>query len=133
MRLVVDYEYGVANLWSSRMHSESEAVERFLHLAGECFGIRKSIGEVKVINLAKVPGFPGPYADINWVTDILSHRTCMGLLLGGDIIVWDSDGNIKGEYTESELNDLEFFPIVPGVEEAVRRTSRSTASLAGAW
>ena len=44
MRYLIDYEYGADNLYTP--HEDWE--ERFYHLANQCFGIRKSIGKVKL-------------------------------------------------------------------------------------
>lgn len=46
-KYTIDYEYGTATLLTK---DRMEGLGLFYHLAGQCFGIRKSIGETKLLN-----------------------------------------------------------------------------------
>lgn len=46
-RYKIDYQYGIAELWSK--DRLVEPLERFETLANECFGIRKSIGDTRLL------------------------------------------------------------------------------------
>lgn len=84
MKYVINYEYGVAELYTP--HKDWK--ERFYELASQCFGIRKSIGEVKLISKEdKNPSYlvVGEY-------ERLEHN--------GDVIVWNKEGEkIKNEWS----------------------------------
>ena len=82
MKYVIDYEYGIAELYTPLNWRG-----RFYELASQCFGIRKSIGKVELIY--KVDEEP-PY-HLRGEFERLCHN--------GDVIVWDENGNkIKSEW-----------------------------------
>lgn len=82
MKYKIDYEYGVANLYTPSLDWE----DRFHELAGECLGIRKSIGYV---TLLETTDEKPPYLLVDEY-ERLEHN--------GDVIVW----NDKGEKIKSE-------------------------------
>lgn len=83
MRYKIDYEYGIAYLYTPEEDWES----RFYELASQCFGIRKSIGEVELINKD------------NEQPKYLLADECERLEHNGDVIVWDKQGEkIKSEW-----------------------------------
>lgn len=82
MKYKIDYEYGVANLYTP----SPDWKDRFYELAGECFGIRKSIGKT---TLLETTDEKPPYLLVNEY-ERLEHN--------GDVIVW----NDKGEKIKSE-------------------------------
>ena len=83
MKYLIDYEHGIAELYTPSNHWK----HRFYELAGQCFGIRKSIGTVRLIE--KTDEHP-PYL-LQGEHERLCHN--------GDIIVWDDMGNkIKSEW-----------------------------------
>lgn len=45
----VDYEYGTAIMMLDHTIVEEDVIDLFYTLAGQCFGIRKSLGEVKIL------------------------------------------------------------------------------------
>ncbi len=82
----IDYEYGKAKLWTP-----DNSWRRFYDLAGQCFGIRKSIGETKLIKQSE-DDIPKPWVLLKDVSEVLEHS-------GGDTIAWNSDGEkIKSEW-----------------------------------
>ena len=83
MKYLINYEYGTAVLYTPREDWEA----RFYELADQCFGIRKSIGEVKLIN--KTNEEPEDKTDNEY--ERLEHS--------GDVIIWDSKENkIRSEW-----------------------------------
>lgn len=83
MKYLIDYEYGTAELYTP----SENWLQRFYDLASQCFGIRKSVGEVRLIE--KTNEQP-PYL-LQGEYERLCHD--------GDVIVWDSNGNkIKSEW-----------------------------------
>ena len=83
MKYYINYENGTAELYTPSEHW----LERFHELAGQCFGIRKSIGRVKLIE--ETDEQP-PYL-LQGEHERLCHH--------GDVIVWDKDGRkIKSEW-----------------------------------
>lgn len=52
-KYTIDYEYGMAVMFSKER--PENPISLFYALAGECFGIRKSIGETKLIDEELVP------------------------------------------------------------------------------
>lgn len=80
----VNYGHGLATMWTT----STEAVNRFYHLASQCFGIRKSIALVEIRDAQ--PGEMPKWAPAGSV-EALRHS-------GGDRIAWDA----KGEKTLSE-------------------------------
>lgn len=84
MKYVIDYEYGIATLYSPSENWE----ERFYSLAEQCFGIRKSIGEVKLLKSCTENS---NREKIENEYERLEHH--------GDVIIWDNLGNkIKSEW-----------------------------------
>lgn len=76
MKYKIDYQYGVANLYTPSEDWE----DRFYELANQCFGIRKSIGDVSLIkqeDKEPVDMLCGEY-------ERLEHN--------GDVIIWDKKG-----------------------------------------
>jgi hypothetical protein len=95
-RYKVNYQYGVAFLWTP-VEGDEEAMKRFYQLAGQCFGIRKSIGETKLVETKK--DVERPMWAHPWASDFyeaLQHT-------GGDTIIWDN----KGEKVKSEWDSLD--------------------------
>lgn len=83
MKYLIDYEYGTAELYTPFEHWFS----RFMELAGQCFGIRNSIGKTQLIE--ETDEQP-PYL-LQGEYERLCHN--------GDVIVWDESGNkIKSEW-----------------------------------
>ena len=82
MKYLIDYEYGIAKLYTPNEDWE----ERFCELANQCFGIRKSIGEVRLISKEDEK----PLGVLDGEHERLEHN--------GDVIIWDQ----KGEKIESE-------------------------------
>ena len=83
VKFVIDYEYGRCNLYTPDENWEN----RFYELANQCFGIRKSIGEVRLISKENVNP---PYLIIGEYERLEYH---------GDLIVWDENGKkIKSEW-----------------------------------
>ena len=81
---IINYGFGVAYLWTPDQDWES----RFVELAGQCFGIRKSITQIKLID--KKSAEPRDLMDGEYERLETSW---------GDTIIWDKDGNkIKSEW-----------------------------------
>lgn len=80
----IDYEFGIANLYTPNTeHWEN----RFIDLASQCFGIRKSIGDIELIEQTEEE----PKHKLQGEYERLEHY--------GDVIVWDKKGNkIKSEW-----------------------------------
>lgn len=82
-RYEIDYQYGKAVLFTPSEDWES----RFVHLAKQCFGIRKSIGNIKLISERQ----GGPTIMLENEYERLCHN--------GDVIVWNEAGEkIKTEW-----------------------------------
>lgn len=82
-RYEIDYQYGKAVLFTPSEDWES----RFIHLAMQCFGIRKSIGRVKLISEQKC----WPRFQLKDEYERLCHN--------GDVTVWNEAGEkIKTEW-----------------------------------
>jgi hypothetical protein len=86
-----DYEHGHATLYTSAT-PPAEAIERFYHLANQCFGIRKSIGEVQVISTELHNGIPAEWKKrFRSGVELLTHH--------GDVAIWNAKGRkIKSEF-----------------------------------
>ena len=83
----IDYEYGKAKLYTPETKIP---LNRFYDLANECFGIRKSIGDVKLLN-SKESKIPEPWSLLKGAYEMLEHS--------GDIIVWNRENEkIKSEW-----------------------------------
>ena len=85
MMYKIDYEYGRAILYTPSKEWE----ERFIKLASQCFGIRKSIGEVKLMSEREEE----PTDKLENEYERLEHN--------GDVIVW----NQEGEKIETEFDE----------------------------
>ena len=72
----IDYEYGEAVV-VNQTNDPKEVLEDFYEKAGQCFGIRKSIGEVEITSTNEIG---------SGELTILSHS-------GGDTIVFDKENN----------------------------------------
>ena len=120
----IDYEYGTAVLITSE--KEENPLDLFYHLAEQCFGIRKSIGEVKLlgeeeVNLDKIelpkdnsldnhPELDNPLQRMFsamgqksfTITRELEEKAKYILIhSGGDLIAWsDKDTKIKSEFDD---------------------------------
>lgn len=82
-KYIIDYEWGIAHLYTASENWET----RFCELAGQCFGIRKSIGELELIRIEE--------DDITELLDNEYER----LEHHGDVIVWNEQGEkIKSEW-----------------------------------
>ena len=83
MKYVIDYEYGIAKLYTPSEDWE----DRFYTLADQCFGIRKSIGEVELVKIEDVE----PKEKIEGEYERLEYS--------GDLIIWNKEGKkIKSEW-----------------------------------
>lgn len=83
MKYTIDYKYGTAKLYTPSEDWEG----RFYELAGQCFGIRKSIGDVSLIST----NTDSPKYKIEGEFERLEHH--------GDVIIWDENGEkIKSEW-----------------------------------
>lgn len=83
MKYIIDYEYGLAKLYTPSEDWES----RFYELADQCFGIRKSIGEVELVKAVNEE--PKNLRDGEY--ERLEHS--------GDLIIWNKEGEkIKSEW-----------------------------------
>lgn len=78
-KFVIDYEYGVAEFWTAAGTDEA-ALADFYDCATECFGIRKSLGDVKVTRRYPSAEMPLPYR---------GHGATHLLAFGGDEILFD--------------------------------------------
>ena len=85
MKYIIDYEYGIAKLYTP----SEDWKDRFYTLADQCFGIRKSIGNVELVKTENVK----PKEMIENEYERLEHS--------GDLIIW----NKKGEKIKSEWDD----------------------------
>ena len=83
MKYVINYGCGRATLYTPHENWE----ERFMELASQCFGIRKSIMCTELISESK-EFYPHP---LDGEYERLEHN--------GDVIVWNADGEkIKSEW-----------------------------------
>lgn len=80
---MIDYGYGVAELYTPSEHW----FRRFIELSSQCFGIRKSVETVKLIE--ETDEQP-PY---------LLQGEHERLCYSGDLVVWNKEGEkIKSEF-----------------------------------
>lgn len=88
MHAHIDYGYGKADLFGT---FTEETVERqFYRAANQCFGIRKSISDFKLLSIAPA-SLPSPWDKMEGAATVLMHS--------GDTIVWNADGEkIKSEW-----------------------------------
>jgi hypothetical protein len=85
----INYGHGTAKLWGK--FSEQNAESFFMDHANQCFGIRKSISDFKLVALVPCETLPDPWGKFPGATTVLSHS--------GDVIVWGKDGKkIKTEW-----------------------------------
>lgn len=83
MKYLIDYEYGIAELYTPCTDWEY----RFYTLAEQCFGIRKNIWDVELIRSEDIR------------PDDLLEDEYERLEHDGDVIVWNEDGiKIKTEW-----------------------------------
>jgi len=118
----IDYEYGTAILITRE--KEKNPINLFYRLANQCFGIRKSIGEVKLLseeeaNLDKLelpedktlerhPELDSPlqrminhFYDYTFTISKELEEKAKYILIhsGGDLIIWSDENNkIKSEW-----------------------------------
>lgn len=78
MKYLVDYEYGRGVLYSAC--SISKAVDRFCELGSECFGLRKSLGKLTLIECSDEK----PKYMLDDEYERIEHN--------GDVIVWNKFG-----------------------------------------
>ena len=91
-KYVIDYGWSTAKMWSPV--SPDIATERFMQLANQCFGIRKSITETPTIKSVTEEPLPEPWAKMHGAHEVLMHNPPFE-----DVIVWDAEGNkIKSEW-----------------------------------
>lgn len=88
----IDYEYGKAELWlRNKPATDAEVEHEFVRCAAECFGIRKSIGDIRIT---------GAGADDHLPVDLDQPRarTATHALIhsGGDEIVFDAEHECDG-------------------------------------
>ena len=88
MHARIDYGFGEADFYGD---FDKDTVKRqFYHHANQCFGIRKSISDFKLLSIEEA-GLPLPWRLIVGATTMLQHS--------GDTIVWDANGEkIKSEW-----------------------------------
>lgn len=79
----IDYEYGKA-LFFTTESDKQKGIGDFLDKSGDCFGIRKSIGKVSVVDISKV-----------------GSKFGAALYHNGDSVLW----NEMGEKIKSEFDD----------------------------
>ena len=83
MKYIINYGYGTANLYTPSEDYEN----RFYELAGQCFGIRKSIDKCELISKSDTK----PKIMLVNEYERLEHD--------GDVIVWNKDSTkIKSEF-----------------------------------
>lgn len=117
MKYKIDFEYGIAQLWSR--NPLKDPVEKFAELANQCFGIRKSMGDLTLKETVN-ENLPEPWFFMLEAEFVLHHKGDLSDLPGldprassimkfvntideGDLIVWDKKGNkIKDEYDDPE-------------------------------
>jgi len=88
-KYIIDYEYGIADFYC-KTKDEKKVINDFYACADVCFGIRKSLGEVKIEKSYSNVELPIPYRD-KGATHFLSHN-------GDDILFNARYRNHKGEY-----------------------------------
>ena len=76
MKYTINYEFGKAVLYTPSEDWE----DRFYTLANQCFGIRKSIGKVKLMLKKEIK----PIYTIDGEYERLEHN--------GDVIIWNEQG-----------------------------------------
>ncbi len=85
----INYGNGTAKMWGK--FSEGNAERFFMAHANQCFGIRKSISDFKLVALVPCEKLPDPWSKMQGAATVLSHN--------GDVIVWGDKGEkIKGEW-----------------------------------
>src|SRR5690606_12852147 len=88
-KYMIDYGFGRAELWTSVAPENAE--RRFYQLAGQCFGIRKSIAYCEILSNVEEP-IPEPWSKLKGAYEVLKDS-------GGDTIVWDAQGEkVKSEW-----------------------------------
>lgn len=88
MRADIDYGYGKAEFWG--LFDATTVKREFMRHANQCFGIRKSISDFKLLSI-EPGGAPSPWDKFPGATTVLRHS--------GDTIVWDAAGEkIKSEW-----------------------------------
>lgn len=89
MKYTIDYEYGTAILYTPA--KPENALERFYHLANQCFGIRKSVGDTKIVASEPFEGLPEEWKRFRTGVELLTHH--------GDVAIWNAKGKkIKSEF-----------------------------------
>ena len=78
MRHTVDYEHGIAQIFTSDFDARAE--DLFHELAYQCFGIRKSIGDVSLLESEKT--YMPKWAMMGGAAHALTHH--------GDQVVWNA-------------------------------------------
>ena len=78
-KFVVDYEYGVADFWTDS-DDPKKVLSEFHTMASTCFGIRKSLGECRIVQGYPRADLPLPFRGHD-ATHCLTHH--------GDEILFD--------------------------------------------
>ena len=86
---MINYGFGVAELVGD--FTEEDAEGFFMKHANQCFGIRKSISDFKLLSFDSEGELNEFWSKIEGAKTLLKHS-------GGDVIVW----NDKGEKIKSE-------------------------------
>ena len=87
---MIDYGEGVAELVGD--FTEDTAEDFFMDHANQCFGIRKSISDFKLLSFEDERGLGDFWSKVEGAKTMLKHS-------GGDTIVWDDKGDkIKSEW-----------------------------------
>lgn len=99
MHAEIDYGGGgLAKIWGE---FDADTVEReFYSHANECFGIRKSIMNFRLIKIEKADDLPDPWHNMEKAAFVLEHNCGVGAFeIFKDVIVFDADGEkLKSEF-----------------------------------
>ena len=89
-KAIINYGEGTAELIGNFKKEETENF--FMNHANQCFGIRKSISNFKLISFDKKGTLEEPWNLMKGAETMLKHS-------GGDTIIWDDKGEkIKSEW-----------------------------------
>jgi len=89
-KAMIDYGCGVAELVGD--FTEEDAENFFMDHANQCFGIRKSISNFRLLSFDSEVGLSDFWRTVEGSKTMLKHS-------GGDVIVWNDKGDkIKSEW-----------------------------------
>ena len=95
-KFTIDYEYGTVEFWTETSNHKIVLTE-FNRFADECFGLRKSLGNTKIILALSEVSLPEWALPYELVTHALSHH--------GDNVVWDTTFKCVDGYAWKLLNE----------------------------